>query len=54
MTPEERERMNEICARLQVEQDHRKFGQLLAELNDLLERKVHRLEADPDVKQSNQ
>ncbi len=52
MTSEERERMNEICAQMQVEQDHRKFGLLLAELNDLLERKGHRLEADSIVKPS--
>lgn len=44
MSPEERERMHEICAKLQVEQDHIKFTQLMSELNNLLECKEHRLE----------
>ena len=44
MTPEERERMYEICAKLQVEQDHTAFTRLMTELNNLLERKEHRLE----------
>ena len=44
MTPEERERMYEICAKLQVEQDHNAFTRLMTELNNLLERKEHRLE----------
>ena len=51
MTPEERERMNELCAQMQVEQDRWKFGQLLAELNNLLERKENRLEPRPNVEQ---
>ncbi len=50
MTPEDRERMNELCAQMQVEQDRWKFGQLLAELNNLLERKGHRLEPQSNVK----
>ena len=44
MSPEERERMHEICVKLQVEQDHKKFTELMSELNNLLERKEHRLE----------
>jgi hypothetical protein len=44
MSPEERVRMNDICTRLQVEQDHNKFTQLMSELNNLLERKEHRLQ----------
>ena len=44
MRPEERERMHDICAKLQVEQDHNAFTLLMSELNNLLERKEHRLE----------
>ena len=44
MTPEERGRMYEICAKLQVEQDHNTFTRLMTELNNLLERKEHRLQ----------
>lgn len=44
MTPEERERMNRLCAQIQVEQDHAKFTQLIAELNTLFEAKEHRLD----------
>ena len=36
--------MNDICAKLQVEQDHNKFTQLTIELNNLIEGKEHRLE----------
>jgi len=42
--PEERERMYEICAKLQVEQDHNTFTRLMTELNSLLERKEQRLQ----------
>jgi hypothetical protein len=51
MSPEERERMHEICDQLQVEQDHTKFTQLMSELNNLLARKEHRLE-ERDKQQS--
>lgn len=44
MTSEERERMNELCQKIAVEQDHDRFVRLLRELNSLLERKEHRLE----------
>ena len=50
MSPEERERMNDICTKLQVEQDHNKFTQLMAELNNLLEHKEHRLEEREKIK----
>jgi hypothetical protein len=39
MDDEQRERMNEICAKLQVEQDQHRFTELLKQLNNLLERK---------------
>jgi hypothetical protein len=44
VTPEQRERMNELCRQIQVEQDQKKFIALVQELNDLLEQKEHRLE----------
>jgi hypothetical protein len=44
MTPDERERMYRLCALIEVEKDHHRFLQLIEELNDLLERKEHRLE----------
>ena len=44
MTPQERERMYQLCAMIDKEQDHDRFLQLIRELNQLLERKEHRLE----------
>jgi hypothetical protein len=44
LTPDERERMNALCERIAIEKDQQKFVQLIRELNDLLERKQHRLE----------
>lgn len=44
MTPEERERMFYLCQRIAVEKDHQIFGELVAELNELLNRKDQRLE----------
>jgi len=44
MTEKELETMNEICAQLQTEKDHRKFSDLLKQLNELVERKADRLE----------
>jgi hypothetical protein len=44
MTPDERERMMYLCQRIQEEQDHAKFMELIMELNELLSRKEHRLE----------
>lgn len=46
MTPEERERMHELCERIAKEQNHEKFVKLVQELNDLLDHKEQRLE-DP-------
>ena len=36
MTPEEREKMNELCARIQAERDPETFDGLVKELNDLI------------------
>ncbi len=44
MRPEERERLHELCALIEKEKDHRRFLQLIEELNQLLERKEQRLE----------
>lgn len=43
MTPDERERMNELCRQIQVEKDQRKFAALIEELNELLAKKDERL-----------
>lgn len=42
MTPEERLRMNELCARIQEETDYTKFLIWLREMAELIERKEHR------------
>ena len=42
MTPDERERLNQLCSRIQTEKDQAKFSQLLTELNELLEKKEQR------------
>jgi hypothetical protein len=39
MTPEEREKMNTLCIRIQEEKDHRRFEALLRDLNELIRRK---------------
>jgi hypothetical protein len=46
MTQEERERMYQLCALIEKEQDRTRFLQLINELNELLERKEHRLDED--------
>jgi hypothetical protein len=51
MTPEERARMQFLCDQIAKEKDHNEFSKLVQELNDLLERKEHRLE-DPAKKKS--
>jgi hypothetical protein len=43
MTPEERERMNSLCTRIQEEKDPNKFDGLVRELNELLEAKHERI-----------
>jgi hypothetical protein len=47
MKPDERERMYQLCAMIEKEQDRARFLELIKELNDLLERKEHRLESTP-------
>jgi hypothetical protein len=49
MSPEEHSRMNHLCELIAVEKDHRKFLDLIRELNGLLERKQQRLNPDTDT-----
>lgn len=42
MTPEERERMNELCKEIQEEKDYDRFAAQLRELSDLIARKEER------------
>jgi len=44
MKPDERDRMYQLCAMIEKEKDHHRFLKLIEELNQLLERKEHRLE----------
>jgi hypothetical protein len=43
MTSEERERMNQLCTRIQEEKDPEKFDDLVQELNELMEAKHKRI-----------
>jgi hypothetical protein len=43
LTPDERDRMFALCEQIATEKDQHKFLQLIQELNDLLQRKEHRL-----------
>lgn len=43
MTPEEREKMEELCKQIAVEKDPNTFDRLIEELNDLFERKHQRI-----------
>jgi hypothetical protein len=43
VTTKERERMNSLCTRIQVEKDPEKFDDLVRELNELLEAKHERI-----------
>jgi hypothetical protein len=44
MTPEEYDRMLDLCARIKVEKDPEKFTELVDALNDLLDRKAERIQ----------
>lgn len=46
MTPQERERMNWLCQRIQDEKDPKVFDDLVVELNELLEVKHGRIHPD--------
>jgi hypothetical protein len=49
VTADEVERMKVLVQQIEVEKDHHKFTQLVAELIELLEQKNKRLEHPPDV-----
>jgi hypothetical protein len=46
MTPEEREQMNKLCARIAVERDPTIFTELVRQLNELLEKRQHGLSSE--------
>ena len=43
MTPDEKDRMNELCKQIVIEKDPATFDRLVSELNDLLEMKSKRI-----------
>jgi hypothetical protein len=45
MNPEERQQMNWLCERIQLEENPHAFTNLVEQLNELLERKEKRLES---------
>ena len=49
MTPEERERMNSLCFRIQEEKDYPRFESLMQELNELLGCKERRFAEHHDI-----
>ena len=51
MTPEERQRMDWLCMRIQEEKDHKVFTDLISELNALIAKKNERLEHSGTSKQ---
>jgi hypothetical protein len=54
MRPEEREHMYRLCQLIEKEQNPERFTALIKELNDLLERKEHRLENRPTENRPNE
>jgi len=49
MTKEDIKRMEELCRLIQVENDPMKFGDLVAQLNDLLEDTSPRRKSDDEA-----
>jgi hypothetical protein len=47
MTPEERERLEDLCRRVAEEKDPLTFEKLVLELNELLEQKHSRIHPNP-------
>jgi hypothetical protein len=52
MTPDERERMNWLCLRIQDEKDPKTFDALVRELNELLEIKHERIHPEHKTRPS--
>jgi len=50
MTPEETKRMNELVLLIQEEKDRQKFGELVDELNALLDGRELRFPPRPETK----
>jgi hypothetical protein len=50
MTPEERDKMNDLCTRIQSEKNPKTFDQLVRELNELLEIKHERIHPEHKIK----
>lgn len=50
MTPQERDKMNELCKRIQVEENPQIFDELCRELNNLLELKHERIHPEHKIK----
>jgi hypothetical protein len=50
VTPEEREKMNEICLRIQTERNPEIFDHLVRELNDLIAVKHERIHPEHKAK----
>jgi hypothetical protein len=46
MTAEERELMNQLCGQIAIEKDPKTFDELVHQLNELLEKKEHRLKPE--------
>lgn len=47
MTPEEKELMNKLCSQIADEKDPERFRKLVVQLDELFERKAHRIEDEP-------
>jgi len=43
MTPQERQKMNQLCILIQTEQNPEEFDRLVRELNDLIAQKSQRI-----------
>jgi hypothetical protein len=52
MTPEEKEMMHKLCQRIEIEKDPKTFDELVHQLNELLEKKEHRLKPEQREKPS--
>jgi len=50
MTPDEREKMNELCRRIQDEKNPKLFDELVQELLQLLEKKHERIHPEHKIK----
>jgi len=52
MKPEKRERMNWLCKQIQNERNPNRFGQVIAELNELLAAKESRFTSLPEQREA--